>query len=87
MYERLDGLKTIQAGLEKEGDRYNQIPNIQAIIAAYRSRKLDWNVTGMVTYWSKGTQLCQPRPFDWDEFEAINSKHEGHSSFWTEGVG
>ncbi|KAJ5585161.1 uncharacterized protein N7459_004961 [Penicillium hispanicum] len=85
VYERLDDLKIIQAGLEKEGDQYNQLPNIKAIMSAYRLQKLDWNGSGMVTYWSKGTQLCQPRPFDWDEFEAINSRHEGHSSFWAEG--
>lgn len=52
---------------------------------AYRSKSLPWAI-GLVTYWAKGKQLCQPRPFDWDEFEAINTANEDHKSFWVEGV-
>ncbi|KAJ5983909.1 hypothetical protein N7481_006008, partial [Penicillium waksmanii] len=39
---------------------------------------------GLVTCWSKGVKLSEPRPFDWDEFEAINRKHDGHEAFWVE---
>lgn len=70
--------------LERKGDERDQLSNIEALLEAYRSRKLQW--TGLVTYWSKGEQLCQPRPFNWDEFEAINRKHHGHKNFWVEGV-
>lgn len=78
----LEGMKT---DLEESLDRSKQLPNIEALLEAYRSGQLDWN-SGLVTYWSKGVQICQPRPFDWDEFELINSEHEGHQGFWTEGV-
>ncbi|KAJ5171983.1 hypothetical protein N7492_004576, partial [Penicillium capsulatum] len=65
--------------------RKRQLENIKAVIKAYEDGSLDWR-QGFVTYWSKGKQLCQPRPFHWDEFEAIYDKYDGHNSFWTEGV-
>lgn len=81
---RLNTLEGIREHLREGGDQYDQLANVEALIEAYRSGRLDW--TGLVTYWSKGVQLCQPRPFDWDEFEAINKKHNGSSAFWVEGV-
>lgn len=83
--QRIDTLKLAQTHLREQGDRYDQLKNLEAILTAYRRRKLDWN-DDLVTYWSYGKQLCQPRPFRWDEFEAINSAHQGTKSFWTEGV-
>ncbi|KAJ5974597.1 hypothetical protein N7481_011807, partial [Penicillium waksmanii] len=80
--ERITVLKDLEDCLQKE-DQYEQLSNVQAILNAYRSQTLDW--TGLVTYWSKGAQLCEPRPFDWDEFEAINQKHDGYKDFWVEG--
>jgi hypothetical protein len=71
--------------LERGTDENKQIPNIKAILKAYRTLQLDWN-SGLVTYWSNGVQICQPRPFDWDEFEAINLVYNGKEGFWTEGV-
>ncbi|KAJ5703355.1 hypothetical protein N7493_011744 [Penicillium malachiteum] len=61
-----------------------QQENIKAVLQAYMSGQLQW-MEGYVTYWSKGQQLCQPRLFDWDEFEAIYDRVDGNSSFWTEG--
>lgn len=75
----------ILATRKADGDKNSQIPNIQAILQAYRSKSLTWT-DGLVTYWAKGKKLCEPRPFDWDEFEAINSANGGHKSFWVEGV-
>lgn len=69
----------------KGKDSYCQIPNIDALINAYETKSLSWN-PGLVTYWSGGRKLCEPRPFDWDEFEAINKANAGFKSFWTEGV-
>ncbi|KAJ5548316.1 hypothetical protein N7513_005550 [Penicillium frequentans] len=59
------------------------IRNIRAILKAYREGNLDLN--GLITYWSHGDRLCQPRPFNWEEFDAINDAHEGHVGFWVEG--
>lgn len=83
--QRLHQLEDMRIDLESTEDEYEQLPNIEALIEAYQSGQLYWN-TGLVTYWSKGVQISQPRPFDWDEFEAINSHHEGYKGFWTEGV-
>ncbi|KAJ6161608.1 hypothetical protein N7485_009838 [Penicillium canescens] len=71
-------------GKEDETDEYQQVDNVKAIIRAYKDKTLDWN-PDLVTYWSKGAQLCQPRPFKMDEFMHINVKHKGHTGFWVEG--
>ncbi|KAJ5241840.1 uncharacterized protein N7469_000167 [Penicillium citrinum] len=83
VYKRIKTLKQTRAHLVEHGDENHQIQNIDKILDAYRSRKIKW--TGLVTYWSEGVQLCEPRPFHWDEFEAINAAHSGQSAFWVEG--
>ncbi|KAJ5214883.1 hypothetical protein N7468_010562 [Penicillium chermesinum] len=80
---RIQDLRRLGEALEEGGDT-DKLPNVRAILTAYRTKNLAW--TDLVTYWSKGQQLSQPRPFDWDEFEAINAKHQGHKSFWVEGI-
>ncbi|KAJ5641298.1 hypothetical protein N7490_005298 [Penicillium lividum] len=81
--QRLDNLDSIWEGIYNNGDELSQLTNIELVMDAYRSGELEW--TGLVTYWSCGQQLCQPRPFNWDEFEAINNRNNGSRSFWTEG--
>lgn len=83
--ERINTLKIIEKSLETEKDKYNQLPDVKALLHAYRTHKLDWH-GGLVTYWSHGKQLCEPRPHHWAEVEAINQKHKGWESFWVEGV-
>lgn len=83
--QRVHELETIKTDLASTTDDYEQLPNIEALLEQYKSGELDWN-TGLVTYWLKGAQVSQPRPFDWDEFEAINSHHQGYKGFWVEGV-
>jgi hypothetical protein len=83
--QRLDDLENIRSWLEKGNDDDDQISNVHAIIQAYTVGDLDWNA-GLVTYWSKGKQLCQPRPFKWEEVLAISEKHKGHIGFWVEGI-
>ena len=67
------------------GNPQGHIQNIDAIMETYRSRKLKWNPQ-LVTFWSKGKQLSKPRPFDWDELEAIKKELATRGSFWVEGV-
>lgn len=68
---------------KREGGEDNQTVNIKAVMHAYRFEGLE--LTGLVTYWVKGKQLCMPRPFNWDEFEAIYKKCDSRN-FWVEGV-
>jgi hypothetical protein len=82
---RLDYLLEMGDQLVKTPDPCGVIPNITAIIIAYRTRQLEWN-EGLVTYWSKGKQLCEPRPFHYGEFLDVNKQHDGHNDFWVEGV-
>jgi hypothetical protein len=84
-YERIDTLKFINQAISKGHDPLSEKSNVEAILNAYRTGQLEW-IPDLVTYWSNGKQLCQPRRFDWDEFEAINQAHSGHQSFWVEGV-
>ncbi|KAJ6083990.1 hypothetical protein N7486_010790, partial [Penicillium sp. IBT 16267x] len=67
-------------------NNYGQIPNTTAIMAAYRSGKL--NLTeGLITYWSNGEQVSQPRPFNWDELFALCDKYNGYEGgFWVEPI-
>ncbi|CAG8082191.1 unnamed protein product [Penicillium salamii] len=89
--QRLNVLEAMKADLEGARDASNpphtlkQLTNINALLEAYRSKKIDWN-DGLVTYWSNGIQICQPRNFDWDEFEVINSEYRDEGAFWTEGL-
>lgn len=87
VYARINSLKEMrEANLaDEELGKFEQIPNIDALLEAYRTKKLQW-IPGLVTHWSKGKQLSQPRRFDWDEFEALNDANEGDKGFWVEGV-
>lgn len=82
---RLDTLTTMLEWLSSKNDEWDLVGNVTNVMAAYRSGNLRWT-PGLVTYWSKGVQLCQPRPFKWDEFDFINAKHDGHTGFMVEGV-
>lgn len=82
---RVHELEMMKTDLASTTDDSEQLPNIDALLEAYKSGDLDCN-TGLVTYWLKGAQISQPRPFDWDEFEAINSHHQACKGFWVEGV-
>ncbi|KAJ5087444.1 hypothetical protein N7456_011060 [Penicillium angulare] len=81
---RIASLRETESGLRGKREFRSQLVNVQAILAAYRSKTLDWT-PGLVTYWSEGQQLSQPRPFSWDEFEAINDACNRSESFWLEG--
>ncbi|KAJ5285781.1 hypothetical protein N7524_001087 [Penicillium chrysogenum] len=83
--ERVHTLEAMRTDLANTTDPNEQLPNIDALLRAYKAGALEWN-TGLFTYWSRGVQICQPRPFNWDEFEAINAHYNGVKGFWTEGV-
>ena len=84
--KRLDDLKLMEADLRAGGnDPCGFGPNIAALINAYRTRQLDWH-PGLVTYWSNGIQICQPRPFHYQECLQVNQLYNGHTGFWVEGV-
>ncbi|KAJ6131832.1 hypothetical protein N7471_007047 [Penicillium samsonianum] len=81
---RLEILRNMEVELQSS-DNFNQLPNVRALLQAYRGGMLHWNI-GLVTYWFEGVQLCQPRPFSWDEFEVLNTHHSGKTGFWMEGL-
>lgn len=83
VYRRLDSLKFMRRSLAEKGDGDEQLPNVEALLEAYRSGKLTWTPR-RVTYWARGTQLSEPKEFDGDECERIGREYG--KSFWVEGV-
>ncbi|KAJ5165598.1 uncharacterized protein N7500_007428 [Penicillium coprophilum] len=84
VFKRLEIPRNMEHELESSDD-FNQLPNVRALLRAYRGGMLHWNQK-LVSYWSKGVQLCQPRPFNWDEIEVLNAHHSGRTGFWMEGL-
>ncbi|CAI7614866.1 unnamed protein product [Penicillium pancosmium] len=82
--QRLNCLKQMEQDLSKR-DQYRQLDTVRAIIRAYRYKDLQWN-RGLVTYWVKDRQLCQPRPFSWDEMDQVKENYTKGESFWIEGA-
>lgn len=83
--KRIEDLEGIKAWLTEINDKYELLDIANALIAAYKSGSLDWN-PGLVTYWAKGAQISQPRPFDLKEYLALAVVYEGEKNFWVEGV-
>ncbi|KAJ5587477.1 uncharacterized protein N7459_003242 [Penicillium hispanicum] len=81
---RIEDLEDIKKWLKETNDKYELLDIATGIIKAYRTGTLDWN-PGLVTYWAKGAQISQPRPFDWDEYTALANTYEGGKNFWVEG--
>ncbi|CAI7637718.1 unnamed protein product [Penicillium pancosmium] len=82
---RLNTLKTMKKILERDGDEREQLPNVNALIEAYRSGKLSWSREAKVTYWNKGKQLSKPRDFKFDDLLDFHKKHDTGKGFWVEG--
>jgi hypothetical protein len=82
---RLKRLETVKNSLLQTDDKYNAIPNIDAIMNDYRMGGYVWEY-GKVTYWSNGTFLRGPKKFDVDEFLLLHSEHDGPNGFWAEVV-
>ncbi|KAK5789576.1 hypothetical protein VI817_008699 [Penicillium citrinum] len=66
------------------GDDYKQLPNVRAIIEAYRMGELDFSST-LVTYWSNGEKISEPGKFQLKHFLSVNKRYNGHEGFWVEG--
>lgn len=83
--ERLEILESHRQFCIDTNDELELLSTVENLITAYKSGMLEWN-PGLITYWSHGKQLCQPRPFDIQEFARVNKEHNGSSGFWVEGV-
>ncbi|KAF7522635.1 hypothetical protein PCG10_007355 [Penicillium crustosum] len=81
---RLEHLKNIDKYLSTNGDPDNQLPNVKAIIKAYRQRKLGWS-RGWVSYWSKGVQVNTPQKFDADRHKKLAGEYDTNKAWWVEG--
>ncbi|KAJ5402555.1 uncharacterized protein N7487_008451 [Penicillium crustosum] len=83
--QRLDSLKRVQKSFDELGNDSGNIPNVKAIMAAYRSGDLVWDANS-VTYWAHGKLIGGPRKNDVDEFLAFSKEHGPHG-VWVEGIG
>ncbi|CAI7652564.1 unnamed protein product [Penicillium crustosum] len=82
--QRLDSLKRVQKSFYELGNDSDNIPNVKAIMAAYRSGDLVWDANS-VTYWAHGKLIGGPRKNDVDEFLAFSKEHGPHG-VWVEGT-
>ncbi|KAL1961821.1 hypothetical protein VTN77DRAFT_1033 [Rasamsonia byssochlamydoides] len=88
VYERIQALKLICAS-DPGGEAWRPHPewvikNAEAVLEACRSGRLQVK-PGMVSYWFRGQQLCEPKPLDDDELTAVAAAHNGHTGeFWVE---
>ncbi|KAJ5936218.1 hypothetical protein N7454_005516 [Penicillium verhagenii] len=84
--QRVNHLKELREWIW-ESDENNQLANLYAVLVEYRAGRLQCGGTskGLVTYWSHGVKLCEPRPFSWHEHDAISEKYLGPHGFWVEG--
>ncbi|KAJ5364813.1 uncharacterized protein N7496_010526 [Penicillium cataractarum] len=86
---QIEELERAKQRFALERDRGNIVPSLEAIITAYESRQLDvYPDERLVTYWHKGKQISQPRPFNWEEYHIIAAGCEGRvMSVWVEPIG
>jgi len=78
-------LQKIAAHLKKIKDPYKELVNVEAILAAYKAGKLEWNDNA--TYWCQGKMIAGPSPFSFEDFGKLNTEeNRGDGGFWVEGV-
>ncbi|CAG8909007.1 unnamed protein product [Penicillium egyptiacum] len=82
---RLNHLKDIETHLNTDGDPDNQLPNVKALIKAYREGKLGWS-RGWVSYWSNGVQLNEPQKFDAEFHKNLAEQYDTTKAWWVEGL-
>ncbi|KAJ5180205.1 hypothetical protein N7492_003415 [Penicillium capsulatum] len=82
--QRIGALKMLEDFLEKDGDPVEELPNVRALIEAYRSKELVFD--GGVTYWSGGEKVGEAKTFELKDFWRLNKGNTGEKGFWVEGV-
>ncbi|CAG8230998.1 unnamed protein product [Penicillium salamii] len=82
--QRLHHLSGIQNMLQTEGDPDGQLPNVRALLKAFRAGELKVE-RGMVTYWSNGVRLNEPTKFNRELHERMLRENDSTHSFWVEG--
>lgn len=82
---RLKRLELVKKGLMLNGDEYNSLPSIEAIMSLYRSGDYKWE-QGKATFWLKGKRIAGPVDFDCDKFLGLSSQYNptGRDGFWVE---
>ncbi|KAJ5151582.1 hypothetical protein N7492_009877 [Penicillium capsulatum] len=85
VYDRLRELEWIKQALGKDKAQPSQIPNVKAVIKAYKSGKL---VLGkdQVVYFAGGQQLGAPQAWDQNEYLKIQRANQNRGAFWVEGA-
>ncbi|KAJ5096119.1 hypothetical protein NUU61_005475 [Penicillium alfredii] len=85
--DRLDRLKGLVEHMMNQEFDNPRLPNVLAIMAAYRSRELDYE-EGMATYWYEGRKVAGPVPWDIYECMAISDQYAAKNrlAFTVEGM-
>lgn len=83
--QRLQNLRIIEQHVSSQGDPDNQLPNIDALIAAYSFEGLEFK-PGIVSYWSKGERIGPPSEFHENVHKEMLRTFDTTKSWWVEGV-
>jgi hypothetical protein len=71
--------------LGRTGDPYDDLPNIVALLHAYRCRRMVYQ-EGRVTYWYKGVCIGGPGEYDAEEHKRLAQAQEEPRKVWVEGL-
>ncbi|KAJ5581356.1 hypothetical protein N7450_007657 [Penicillium hetheringtonii] len=83
--QRMANLQKIADHLKKIKDPYQELVNVEAILAAYKAGKLEWN--DHATYWCQGKMIAGPSPFSFEDFGKLKTdENRGNGGFWVEGI-
>ena len=85
MVQRIQTLEKIEKFLVEKKDPCKELPNVKAILVAYKNGELEWN--DKTTYWGQGRMIAEPFQFAWSDFRKFNTaENRGDGGFWVEGV-
>lgn len=83
--QRMQELRIVEAHLKEIKDPLKELPNVEAVLAAYEAGTLAWD--GNATYWCQGKMIDGPAPFSFERFSELNTEaNRGDGGFWVEGV-
>ena len=84
-YKRIYELRLLELDLVAKRDPQNQLPNVRALLKAYRSGDLEIQ-KGQVIFYLDGVPLGEPKEWNVKEYLAIQKEKAPEAVLWVEGI-
>ena len=84
VYQRVYELRFLEFDLAKKHDPQKQLPNVRAVLKAYRSGRLNL-VEGKVIFYIDGEPLGGPQEWNVEKFLTVR-KERPEAALWVEGI-